>query len=164
MDAEAVVRPVVEGAGFEFVEVVHARETGRPVLRLVVDRPGGADLDALSELSRQVAHHLDLEGFESDPYELEVSTPGLERSLHEPAHFQRSVGEQVKVKTTAPLAGLKTHTGTLISADDVGVTIAVPSSQETSSRGTEELRVSYADIASARTVVDWDAEMKRSKA
>ena len=159
MDAEALVRPVVEREGFEFVEAIHVREAGRPVLRVVVDRSGGADLDALSELSGQVSRALEDGGYESGPYQLEVSTPGLERPLKRPAHFQRSIGEQVKVKMTAPTAGSRTHTGTLVSADEEGITIAVSSNE-----GTEERRVPYADIASARTVVDWDAELKRSNA
>ena len=70
-----------------------------------------------------------------------MSTPGLERPLKRPAHFRRSVGEQVKVKTTAPMAGSKTHMGTLVSADEDGITIAVPSSQQPSGEGTEERRV-----------------------
>lgn len=164
MDAEALVRPVVEHAGFEFVEAIHAQGSGRSVLRVVVDRSGGADLDALSELSVQVSRALEDGGYESGPYQLEVSTPGLERPLKRPAQFQRSVGEHVKVKTTVPLAGSKTHTGRLVSADDDGITIAIASSQEPSGPETEERRVSYADIASARTVVDWDAELKRSNA
>lgn len=159
MDAEALVRPLVEQAGFEFVELVHAREGGRPVLRVVVDRAGGADLDALTELSGQVSRRLDADGDEQGPYELQVSTPGLERPLTRPAHFQRSVGEQVKVKTTAPLAGSKSHTGTLVAADDEAITVAI-----SSGGGTDRLRVPYADIASARTIVDWGAELKRSNA
>jgi len=61
----------------------------------------------------------------------------------------------VKVKTTAPLAGSRTHTGTLAAADDEGITLVI---------GDEEFRVRHADIASARTVVDWSAELKRSNA
>ena len=160
MDAEALVRPVVEQAGFEFVELATTREHGRKVLRVVVDRPGGVDLDALSELSATVSRHLDQEGYEDGPYGLEVSSPGIERPLKRPEHFARSVGEQVKVKTTAPMAGSRTHTGTLVSADDDAIVIAVADGDE----GTGDLRVPYADIMSARTVVDWDAELKRSNA
>ena len=126
----------------------------------MVDRPGGVDLDALSQLSATVSRHLDQEGYEDGPYELEVSSPGIERPLKRPAHFARSVGEQVKVKTTAPMAGSRTHTGTLVSADEDGIVIA----DRRRRRGTGDLRVPYADIASARTVVDWDAELKRSNA
>ena len=94
MDAEALVRPVIEQAGFEFVELASTREHGRKVLRVVVDRPGGVDLDALSQLSATVSRHLDQEGYEDGPYGLEVSSPGIERPLKRPEHFARSVGEQ----------------------------------------------------------------------
>ena len=160
MDAEALVRPVIEQAGFEFVELATTREHGRKVLRVVVDRPGGVDLDALSQLSATVSRHLDQEGYEDGPYGLEVSSPGIERPLKRPEHFARSVGEQVKVKTTAPIAGSRTHTGTLVSADEDAIVIATADGDE----GTGDLRVPYADIVSARTVVDWDAELKRSNA
>jgi ribosome maturation factor RimP len=160
VDAEALVRPVIEQAGFEFVELATTREHGRKVLRVVVDRPGGVDLDALSQLSATVSRHLDQEGYEDGPYGLEVSSPGIERPLKRPEHFARSVGEQVKVKTTAPLAGSRTHTGTLVSADEDAIVIATADGDE----GTGDLRVPYADIVSARTVVDWDAELKRSNA
>jgi len=160
VDAEALVRPVIEQAGFEFVELVTTREHGRKVLRVVVDRPGGVDLDALSQLSATVSRHLDQEGYEDGPYGLEVSSPGIERPLKRPEHFARSVGEQVKVKTTAPIAGSRTHTGTLVSADEDAIVIATADGDE----GTGDLRVPYADIVSARTVVDWDAELKRSNA
>jgi len=160
VDAEALVRPVIEQAGFELVELATTREQGRKVLRVVVDRPGGVDLDALSQLSATVSRHLDLEGYEDGPYGLEVSSPGIERPLKRPEHFARSVGEQVKVKTTAPMAGSRTHTGTLVSADEDAIVIATADGDE----GTGDLRVPYADIVSARTVVDWDAELKRSNA
>jgi len=160
VDAEALVRPVIEQAGFEFVELATTREQGRKVLRVVVDRPGGVDLDALSQLSARVSRHLDQEGYEDGPYGLEVSSPGIERPLKRPEHFARSVGEQVKVKTTAPMAGSRTHTGTLVSADEDAIVIATTDGDG----GSGDLRVPYADIVSARTVVDWDAELKRSNA
>ena len=62
MDVEALVRPVIERAGFEFVEAEMTREDGRRVLRVTVDRPDGLDLDSLADLSVSVSHHLDDEG------------------------------------------------------------------------------------------------------
>ena len=59
--AEALVRPVVEAAGLELVEVTFRREGGRRVLRLVVDRPGSVDLDTISKISERVSRRLDLE-------------------------------------------------------------------------------------------------------
>jgi ribosome maturation factor RimP len=155
VDAEALLRPVIETAGFELVQAARTREHGQEVLRVVVDRPEGIDVDALASLSELVSRCLDEAGFETGPYELQVSSPGIERPLTRPEHFRRFLGEQVKVKTTAPLAGSRTHTGTLVAADDEAIVIAVDG---------DERRVTHADIASARTVVDWDAELKRSNA
>jgi ribosome maturation factor RimP len=65
------------------------------------------------------------------------------------------LGEQVKVKTAAPMAGSRTHIGTLVGADDEGITLAA---------GDDELRIALAEVTSARTVVDWGAELKGSNA
>jgi ribosome maturation factor RimP len=155
VDAEALVRPVVEAAGFELVEVATPREGGTRILRVTVDRERAIGLDDLGALSDQVSRRLDAGGYDPGPYRLEVSSPGIERPLTRPAHFRRAQGQQVKVRTAAPVAGSKTHVGTLLHADDEGLTLDVA--------GTE-LRVPYADVTSARTVVDWDAELKRSNA
>ncbi len=155
MDAEALVRPVIEGVGLDLVEVVLTRENGRKILRVVVDADGGVDLDTIARTAEKVSRRLDLEGYAPGPYALEVTSPGIERRLRGPADFGRSIGRRVRVKTTEPLGGSKNHEGELVSADAEAIVIA-------SAGG--ELRVPYADIASARTVVDWDAELKRSNA
>lgn len=153
MEAETLIRPVIEGSGLELVDVAFRRESGRRVLRVVVDREGGVDVDTIAEIAEKVSRRLDVEGFAPGPYALEVSSPGIERSLKLPRDFARRVGDNVKVKTTAPIEGRTNIAGELVSADDDGITVAA---------GGGELRVRYADIASARTVVDWDAELKRS--
>jgi ribosome maturation factor RimP len=151
MEAETLIRPVIEGAGLELVEVAFRRESGRRVLRVVVDREGGVDLDTIADLSEKVSRRLDLEGFAPGPYALEVSSPGIERTLRIPAEYRRCVGATVRLKTTNPIEGRTVLLGKLVSTDDDGVTIAADDA---------ELHVGYADIASARTVVDWHAELK----
>lgn len=153
MEAETLIRPVIEGSGLELVDVAFRRESGRRVLRVVVDCEGGVDVDTIAELAEKVSRRLDVEGFAPGPYALEVSSPGIERSLKLPRDFARRVGDNVKVKTTTPIEGRTNITGELVSADDDGIAVAAAGG---------ELRVRYADIASARTVVDWDAELKRS--
>jgi ribosome maturation factor RimP len=146
-EVEALVRPVVEAGGLEVWEVTFGREDGGRILRVMVDREGGVDLDTISELSRRISRRLDLERFGQDgPYDLEVGSPGLERRLREPRHFERSVGQQVKVKTVEPVDGSRVHQGALVSADAEAIVIA-------SDGG--ELRVPYGGIASARTVFEW---------
>jgi len=155
VDVEALLRPVIEAEGLDLYDVTRGRERGRTILRVFVDGPEGIDVDTLTRLSERVSQRLDAEGYETGPYELQVSSPGLERALKRPEHFRRAVGEQVKVKTATPTAGAASHTGTLAAADDEGCTVVVDG---------DELRVPYADIRSATTVVDWGAELKRSNA
>jgi ribosome maturation factor RimP len=155
VDVEALVRPVVEQAGYELVEVSYAGSGGRRSLRVTVDRAeGGMDLDALAVLSEKVARRLDLEDFGDTRYDLEVSSPGIERPLRTPAHFARFVGSQVKVKTAEPVDGAQVHTGRLAAAEEDGITIE-----------TEGLarHIAYEDVTSARTVADWDAELKGTR-
>jgi ribosome maturation factor RimP len=155
VDAEALVAPVVEAAGLELVEVTFRREAGRKVLRVVVDRDGGVDLDTISDTAEKVSRRLDLESFAPGPYALEVSSPGIERPLRRPVDFERRVGDRVRVRTTEQIDGARNHTGALVSADAEAIVIATDGG---------ELRVPYDRIASARTVADWEAELKRSKA
>ena len=155
MDAEALVAPVVEAAGLELVEVTFQRESGRKVLRVVVDREGGVDIDTISATAEQVSRRLDLEGFAPGPYALEVSSPGIERPLRRTVDFRRRIGDRVKVRTTAPIDGARNHAGELVSADEEAIVVATDGGQ---------VRVAYEQIASARTVADWDKELKRSSA
>jgi ribosome maturation factor RimP len=165
-----LVRPVVEAAGLELWEVSFGREGGRRILRVTVDRArgderaggraggdrndGGVDLDTIAATAQRLSRRLDLGGFEQDrPYELEVSSPGLERPLREPRHFERSVGQQVRVKTVEPVDGRRVHEGALVSADAEAIVIA-------SDGG--ELRVPYDGIASAKTVFEWKKAGSRS--
>ena len=104
----------------ELVDVAFEGTGGRRTLRVTVDRDGGLDLDAIATLSDKIARRLDLEDFGEGRYELEVSTPGIERSLRTPAQFARALGQQVKVKTTEPLEGVRVHTGALVDSDDDG--------------------------------------------
>ena len=148
MDAETLVRPVIEGEGLELVDVTFGRESGRRILRVVVDRDGGVDLDTISQLSQKVSRRLDLEGFEPGPYALEVSTPGIERPLRRPEDFRRAVGERVRVKTQDG-----TLEGELRAAEADAIRVA-------SREG--EHRVALEEVAAARTVVDWDEELRGS--
>ena len=153
MEAETLVRPVVEGTGLDLVEVALRRESGRRILRVVVDRDGGVDLDTIAELSEKVSRRLDLEGYAPGPYALEVSSPGIERALRRPAEYRRAIGATAEVRTKTPIGGTTSATGTLVAADDDAFSLEVAGA---------ERRIRYVDVASARTVVDWGAELKGS--
>lgn len=144
---ENTIRPVVEGAGLELVDLSFHREGGRRILRVTVDREGGVDLGTIAETSERVSRRLDLEEVLGEArYTLEVSSPGIERPLRSPADFARHVGEKVKVRTSRPVDGARRHTGTIVAAGDEAVTV-------TTEEGDRE--IAFADIASARTVFEW---------
>ncbi len=148
MDVETLLRPVVEGAGLELVEAAFTREQHRRILRVTVDRdgPGGLDLDTIAEVSGRISRRLDLEDFGSGRYDLEVSSPGVERPLKRPQDFRRHTGEKVKVRSVEPVDGSRTHTGLLDRADDDGIVVRTEDG---------ERRIRYEDVASARTVFEW---------
>jgi ribosome maturation factor RimP len=148
VDAEALVRPVIEGAGLELVDVTFGREGGRRILRITIDREDGVDLDTISTLSEKVSRRLDLEGFEPGPYALEVTSPGVERPLRRPQDFRRAVGHRVRISTSTG-----TVEGVLRSADDVDVVLS-----------TDEVdrSIPLAEVTSAKTVVDWETELRGS--
>jgi ribosome maturation factor RimP len=149
VDAEALVKPVVEGAGLELVDVSWTGQGGRRILRITVDRVGGVDLDTIAEVSERVSRRLDLEGYEPGPYHLEVSTPGLERPLRRPEDFRRAGGGRVRVRTPDGVVE-----GELREAEQDRIRVAA-------AEGEREVRLP--DVAAARTVVDWEQELKRSE-
>ena len=149
-----MVRPVVEAAGLELVDASLVRDRGRRVLRVTVDRDGGVDLDTIGEVSGRIGRRLDLEGFDPGPYDLEVSSPGVERPLRGPKDFRRHSGEKVKVRSVEPVDGSRTHTGLLDAADDDGIVVRTEAG---------ERRIRYGDVASARTVFEWGPAERKVK-
>jgi ribosome maturation factor RimP len=151
MDVEALVRPVVEASRLELVEATFTRG----LLRVVVDRDGGVDLDRIAECSERISRRLDLEDFGSGRYTLEVSSPGVERHLRGPRDFIKRVGERVKVRASVPEEGGLTLTGEIVAADEDAVTIRTDCA---------ERRVAYPFIRSARTLFEWGPKPKPGKA
>ena len=111
-----LVAPVVADVGADLYDV----EFNGGILRILVDRDGGIDIDSIKTISKSSSRVLD----DADPipgrYTLEVSSPGLERPLRTRAHYEGAVGELVKVKTFAEVDGGRRFTGTLVGADDNG--------------------------------------------
>ncbi|HTZ09583.1 MAG TPA: ribosome maturation factor RimP [Acidimicrobiales bacterium] len=138
----------VASLGLELLDV----ERRAAVVRVVVDRPGGVDLDAVADATRAVSEVLDgHDPFPGHRYTLEVSSPGVERPLRTPAHFVRAVGEVVSVRTAAGGEGERRLTGRLTGADDDGIVLEgdeVPGG---------ERRLRYDEIERARTVFTWGA-------
>lgn len=145
--AEALL-PTVEAAGLEIWDV----ERSGTSVRVLVEGSGGVDLDAISELSPSVSAVLDQRDdlVPAGRYVLEVSSPGLERRLRQPAHFARCVGQEVAVKTASPVSGSRRFEGTLVGADDHEIALRVVVGEEE-----QLLRLPLDAVARAHTIFNW---------
>ena len=121
---------------------------GGRVVRIFVDGDEGVDLDTVAEVAEEISRGLDLRDPIDGRYTLEVSSPGLERTLKRPEHFSASVGQQVVVKTKQRLVGDSHRVdGTVVDADEASVRLLA---------GDKEVDVPYEAIKSARTVFEWN--------
>lgn len=126
--AHEVCAPLIAAEGLELLETEFVREHGGWILRLTIDKPGGVvGVDECALASRAVDKALDVEDVIPHEYSLEVSSPGLNRPLKRPAHFEAVRGQQVRIKTFGPLfePPRKNFLGTLkdVSGDAVVVEV-----------------------------------------
>jgi len=120
-----LIEPTIEQLGYELSDL-ELKLGGRDgLVRVFIDKPEGVDLADCEVVSRQLSALLDVEDPLPGHYTLEVSSPGLDRKLTKPEHFQRFLGETVRVKLRFPLAGRRNFRGALLSADDEQIEVEV---------------------------------------
>lgn len=151
-DAEAAWATIEPWLAAEGLELDDLELSGR-VLRVLIDCEGGVGIDRLAEVSDGISRILDdtidIEG----SYQLEVSSPGLERKLRRPGHFHKSVGRNVHIK--ARTAGdTVTVKGLLENVGDAGFTVLEDSQRR---------EISFEDVISAKTVFTWEKTPKPGK-
>jgi len=109
-----VAAPLCEAEGMELVHVEFHRDAGGLILRVYIDKKGGVNLGDCSLVSRQLSDLLDVHLENHVSYDLEVSSPGLDRPISKPHDFERFKGETIKIKTTRPVADRKNFKGVLL--------------------------------------------------
>ncbi len=120
-----LLEPTVESLGYELSDL-EVRIGGRHgALRVFIDKPDGIGLADCEKVSRAISALLDVEDPLPGQYDLEVSSPGLDRKLTKVEHFQRFEGETVKVQMRFPIEGRRRFRGTLVSADDENIVVEV---------------------------------------
>ncbi len=120
-----LIKPTIEQLGYELSDL-EVKTGGRDgVIRVFIDKADGVDLTDCESVSRQVSAILDVEDPLPGHYTLEVSSPGLDRKLTKPEHFQRFIGEAIRVKLRFPVAGRRNFRGVLRAADDEKIEIEV---------------------------------------
>ncbi|PCI61681.1 MAG: ribosome maturation factor RimP [Gammaproteobacteria bacterium] len=120
-----LLRPAVEETGKELWGVEFVSAGKHSVLRIFIDHENGINVDDCAEVSRQVGAILDVEDPISSEYNLEVSSPGLDRPLFNKAHYQEIVGETVSVKLSIPLNGRRKFKGKLSAIENDSLIIIV---------------------------------------
>lgn len=120
-----LLEPELQAIGYELVELEYKGRGKAGLVRLYIDKPDGVGLDDCERVSRRVSALLDVEDPVPGQYDLEVSSPGLDRPLRTPEHYRRYVGEKVKVQTVRPLDGRRRFKGPLVAFDGARLTVEV---------------------------------------
>ena len=122
---EGVVQPLIEGLGYELVRLRYMGGK-KPTLQIMADRPdGGIEVDDCALISRTVSAALDVEDPISDAYQLEVSSPGIDRPLTRLKDFERWDGYEAKLETAELIEGRKRFRGVLAGVQDGEVLIEI---------------------------------------
>lgn len=141
---EALARPFLDENGFELVDVEYVKEGGNRFLRIVVDKPGGIDIEDCSKISEFMSARLDEEDPISDAYFLEITSPGAERPLKKAEDFMNAVGKNVFITTYEPVDGAKEFEGVLEAYSEEQLTVK---------SGKKSYTIPVAKVASARLAV-----------
>ncbi len=147
---EKLLIPIAEANQVEIYDVEYVKEGSDFYLRCYIDKEGGVDINDCERVSRALSDELDREDFIEDAYILEVSSPGLGRTLKKDKHLSRSLMQEVEIRTYKPVNGSKEFTGMLKSFDESTVTI-----EAVSAKGTEEMVFARKDIAVIKLAFDF---------
>ena len=120
-----MLRPAVEEVGKELLGIEYISAGNNSVLRLFIDHENGIDVDDCAEVSRQVGAILDVEDPISSEFNLEVSSPGLDRPLFDKAHYEAVIGEIIEVKLSIPLNGRRKFKGVLVAIENDTLIVTV---------------------------------------
>lgn len=120
------IQRIVESEGLELVHVDYRRQGGGYLLRVDIDKEGGVTLEDCSLISQQVSTWLDVEDPVPGEYELQVSSPGLDRKFYSTADYQKFIGRLVRVRTSKAIRGLHVVVGRLKEFDGRQVVVTDP--------------------------------------
>jgi len=142
-----LIQPLVEDLGYEFVGLEYNNNPKNSVLRIYIDMEQGVDVEDCALVSRETAALLDVKDPIKSQYNLEVSSPGLDRPLFTPAQFEEFSGQQAQINLYGPHEGRRKYQGPIVGVSDDGVIIDQDGSQVT---------LDFNNIAKARLVPDYD--------
>ena len=143
---EALLLPIADANQVEIYDIEFVKEGSDFYLRAFIDKEEGVNINDCEAVSRALSDALDQEDFIPDAYILEVSSPGLGRTLKKERHFEKSMGLEVELKTYKAINKEKQFIGVLKAYEDGAVTIETQKG---------DMRFEKADIASVRLTFDF---------
>ncbi len=142
-----MLEPGVEALGFELVGIEYVRAGKHSILRVFIDHENGISVDDCADVSHQVSAILDVEDPINTEYNLEVSSPGMDRPLFKEKHFQQVVGQEVQIRLAMPMDNRRNFKGTLLSCEEGVVSVEVDGQQ---------FQLAVANIEKANVVPTFD--------
>ncbi len=146
---ENVLLSGAEALGYEIVAVELSGGDSK-IVRIYIDAEGGVNVEDCAKASRQFSAILDVEDPISNRYTLEVSSPGMDRPLAKPEHFQAVVGSDVKIKMMSLINGRRRFSGELVEANDEFAVVEVDG---------EQTELPYSEMDRARLVPVYDFDI-----
>lgn len=143
---EELLLPIAQAQGVEIYDVEYVKEGADWYLRAYIDKPEGVNIQDCETVSRALSDALDKEDFIEEAYILEVSSPGLGRTLKKDRHLEKSLGKEVEIKTYKPIDKSKEFSGVLKAYDSNTVTVI---------SGEEEMVFTRSDVALIRLALDF---------
>lgn len=139
----ALLDPLIADLGYELVQLTMLGEGRGTVLQILVEDPKThtIDLESCTRLSRTIGTHLEVEDVIKGAYRLEISSPGIDRPLTKPAHYERYKGFEAKIETIMPINEQKRFHGRIIGSDTETVTLETD---------TKTVQLAFDDIARAK--------------
>jgi len=143
MNLDVQIAKIIEANGAALYDTEVVTEFDETIFRVLVTKVGGVNLDLCATISHELSPFLDVHPPMSEQYRLEISSPGIERKLSKPVHFQNAIGEKVKLK----LGGGEKLKGLLKSADKDGIVVETKQGDES---------YAYGELNTSKTYFEWN--------
>jgi len=142
-----LLQPLIEDLGYEFVGLEYNSNPKHALLRIYIDQQDGVGIEDCETVSRETAALLDVKDPIRSHYNLEVSSPGIDRPLFTPAHYSEFTGHEAQINLYAPQDGRRKFSGPILNADESSVSIE---------QDGLEVTLDYDNIAKAKLVPDYE--------
>lgn len=142
---ENLIQPVIQNLGYDLYDVQYLKEGKDYYLRITIDKSEGITIQDCENVNHAIDEILDESDFISTAYFLEVSSPGLERILRKPSHFEKQIGNQIQVKLFQAIEKQKELQGILIESNENELKMQI---------NEKLIKIEKKNIAVAKTVAD----------